>query len=49
MAGPPPLPFPEQRAVVAARPDAERFYLGGTGAGRARELPVAELVQSLVT
>lgn len=49
MAGPPPLPFPEQRAAVAARPDAERFYLGGTGAARARELPAAELVRSLVT
>jgi nitronate monooxygenase len=48
MAGPPPLPFPEQRAVVAARPDAERFYLGGTGAPRARELPAAELVRALV-
>jgi nitronate monooxygenase len=44
MAGPPPLPFPEQRHVVAAMPDAERFFLGGTGAPRARELPVAELV-----
>jgi nitronate monooxygenase len=48
MAGPPPLPYPEQRAVVAARPDAERFYLGGTEAARARELPAAELVRTLV-
>jgi nitronate monooxygenase len=48
MAGPPPLPYPEQRAVVAVRPDAERFYLGGTGAARARELPAAELVRTLI-
>jgi nitronate monooxygenase len=48
MAGPPPLPFPEQRAAVAARPDAERFYLGGTGARRARTMPAAELVRTLV-
>jgi nitronate monooxygenase len=48
MAGPPPLPFPEQRAVIAAKPDAEGFYLGGTGAARARELPAAELVRTLV-
>jgi nitronate monooxygenase len=48
MAGPPPLPFPEQRAAVAARPDAERFYLGGTGARRARAMPAAELVRTLV-
>src|SRR5205807_401945 len=48
MAGPPPLPYPEQRAAVAARPDAEPFYLGGTGATRARELPAGELVRTLV-
>ncbi|MDX6466933.1 MAG: nitronate monooxygenase [Gaiellaceae bacterium] len=48
MAGPPPLPYPEQRAAVAARPGAEGFYLGGTGARRARELPAAELVRTLV-
>lgn len=48
MAGPPPLPFPEQRKVSAARPNAERFYLGGTSAPRARELPAAELVRTLV-
>jgi nitronate monooxygenase len=48
MAGPPPLPFPAQRAAVAARPDAEGLYLGGTGAARARELPAAELVRALV-
>jgi nitronate monooxygenase len=48
MAGPPPLPFPEQRAAVAALPDAEAFYLGGTGARRARDMPAAELVRTLV-
>jgi len=48
MSGPPPLPYPEQRAAVEARADAERFFLGGTAAPRARELPVAELVQTLV-
>ena len=48
IAGPPPLPYPEQRAAVAARPDAEGFYLGGTGARRARELPAADLVRALV-
>ena len=48
MAGPPPLPYPAQRAAVAARPDAEGFYLGGTGAAWARELSAAELVRALV-
>ena len=48
MAGRPPLPFPEQRAAVVALPGAEGFYLGGTGARRARELPAAELVRTLV-
>lgn len=48
MAGPPPLPFPEQRRVAEARPGAERFYLGGTAAPRARELPAADLVRTLV-
>jgi nitronate monooxygenase len=48
MAGPPPLPFPEQRHAVAARPGAERFFLGGTAASRARELPAAALVRTLV-
>jgi nitronate monooxygenase len=47
--GPPPLPFPQQRRVVEALPNAERFYLGGTGARRARELPAAALVRALVT
>jgi len=45
MAGPPPLPFPQQRAVAA---EVGPVYMGGTSAKRARELPVAELVQSLV-
>ena len=44
IAGPPPLPFPEQRAVGAERGP---LYMGGTGAKRARELPVAELVELL--
>jgi len=44
MDGPPPLPFPEQRHAVAAMPDAERFFLGGTSAPRAHERTVAELV-----
>ena len=48
MAGPAPLPFPEQRVAVVARPGAEGFFLGGTGARRARELPAAELVRTLV-
>jgi nitronate monooxygenase len=46
--GPPPLPFPEQRAAVAALPDAERFFLGGTDASRARELSAADLVAAIV-
>jgi nitronate monooxygenase len=45
MAGPPPLPFPQQRAVAA---EVGPVYMGGTSAKRARELPVAELVKSLV-
>ncbi len=45
MAGPPPLPFPEQRAVSARRGP---LYLGGTGAPRAREMPAAELVRDLL-
>jgi nitronate monooxygenase len=40
-----PLPFPEQRAVSAQRGP---VYMGGTGARRAHEQSVAELVQSLV-
>jgi hypothetical protein len=45
MAGPPPLPCPQQRAVAA---EVGPVYMGGTSAKRARELPVAELVKSLV-
>ncbi len=44
MAGPPPLPFPQQRAVAA---ELGPVYMGGTSAKRARELPVAELVALL--
>ena len=48
MSGPPPLPFPEQRAAVTARADAEGFFLGGTGARRARDLSAADLVAAIV-
>ena len=44
MAGPPPLPFPEQRKVSAERGP---LFLGGTGARRCREQSVAELVRDL--
>jgi nitronate monooxygenase len=44
MAGPPPLPFPQQRAAVAHRGP---VYMGGTGAKRARELSVHELIATL--
>jgi nitronate monooxygenase len=44
MAGPPPLPFPEQRAVAAEKGP---LFMGGTGAARARELGAAELVRLL--
>jgi nitronate monooxygenase len=44
IAGPPPLPFPQQRAAAAERGP---VYMGGTSAKRARELPVAELVELL--
>jgi nitronate monooxygenase len=40
-----PLPFPEQRAVAAARGP---LYMGGTNARRARALPAAELIETLV-
>ncbi len=40
-----PLPFPQQRAESAKRGP---LYMGGTGAWQARELPVAELVRTLV-
>ena len=45
MAGPPPLPFPEQRKVSAQKGP---LFMGGTGATRARELGAAELVDLLV-
>jgi nitronate monooxygenase len=44
MAGPPPLPFPQQRAVSAERGP---LYMAGTGARRCREQSVAELVAEL--
>lgn len=44
MAGPPPLPFPEQRAVAAAKGP---LYMGGTGAARGREFGAGELVRLL--
>ena len=45
-----PLPFPLQRGAIGdlAGVDGYGFYLGGTGAPRARELPVDELVRTLV-
>jgi nitronate monooxygenase len=46
MAEPELLPFPQQRVESAKRGP---LYMGGTGAQRARELPVAELVATLVT
>ena len=45
LAGPPPLPFGEQRAVSAK---VGPLYLGGLGAPRAREMPAAELVRDLL-
>ena len=45
MAGPPPLPFPQQRPVGAEKGP---LYMGGTGAAEGRELPAAELVDVLV-
>jgi len=45
LAGPPPLPYPEQRSVSAK---VGPLYLGGLGAPRARELPAAELVAELL-
>jgi len=45
MAGPPPLPFPQQRRVAAEKGP---LFMGGTGGGRARELGAAELVHLLV-
>ena len=45
MAGPPPLPFPEQRSVAAAKGP---LFMGGTGAAGGRDLGAAELVKLLV-
>jgi nitronate monooxygenase len=45
MAGPPPLPFGEQRAASAKLGP---LYMGGTAASRAREMPAAELVRELL-
>jgi nitronate monooxygenase len=45
MAGPPPLPFPEQRRVAAEKGP---LFMGGSNAARSRELPAAELVHKLV-
>jgi nitronate monooxygenase len=45
LAGPPPLPYPEQRAVSAKLGP---LYLGGLGAPRAREVPAADLVRDLL-
>lgn len=45
IAGPPPLPFPEQRRVSA---EVGPLFMGGTGAAQSRELPAAELVRTLV-
>jgi hypothetical protein len=44
MAGPPPLPFPEQRKVAAEKGP---LFMGGTSAARSRELRAAELVRLL--
>ncbi len=44
MAGPPPLPFPEQRRVSAQKGP---LFMGGTNAAGSRELPAAELVARL--
>ena len=45
LAGPPTLPFGEQRTVSA---QVGPLYLGGLGAPRAREMPAAELVRDLL-
>ncbi len=45
MAGPSPLPFPEQRKVAAEK---GQLFMGGTGASQGRELAAAELVRLLV-
>jgi nitronate monooxygenase len=46
MAGPPPLPFPEQRAISAEKGP---LFMGGAGAARGRELGAADLVRVLVS
>lgn len=46
LAGAPPLPFGEQRAVSAK---VGPLYMGGQSARRAREMPAAELVRELLT
>jgi hypothetical protein len=46
MAGPPPLPFPEQRKVSAKKGP---LFMGGTGAASGREMGAAELVRLLVS
>jgi len=45
MAGPPPLPFPDQREVSAKKGP---LFMGGTRAAQGRELDAAELVRLLV-
>ena len=45
MAGPPPLPFPDQRQVAAEQGP---LFMGGTGGRHGRELGAAELVHLLV-
>jgi nitronate monooxygenase len=49
-AGPAPLPYPVQRALFFGldQSDGYGWYLGGTNAARARELPAAELVRVLM-
>jgi nitronate monooxygenase len=44
MAGPPPLPFPEQRKVAAEQGP---LFMGGTGACKGRVMDAAELVRLL--
>jgi nitronate monooxygenase len=45
MAGPPPLPFPEQRSIAAERGP---LFMGGTGAAGGREMDAGSLVRLLV-
>ncbi len=45
LAGPPPLPYAEQRAVSAKLGP---LYLGGLGAPRARQIPAGDLVRDLL-